>query len=703
MLLKKLALGLFKKSIDLTVVNAISPKTPVVYICNHTSFADGAILASCLDNPVFVVHKDLARSKRYTSVLKFIDHVLVSPDNPMAVRQVFRYIKQDRNVVVFPEGRLTVTGSLMKVYPGAAYLALKAQVPIIPLHIDGLVASIYSKLKGDKPKKIRPCITLLYGEPIAPVKDFSKRKHLIQSTQMLKQQMTSLAFQALNRVDSLHEGLLNAIKRFSGARPALEELNLDTVSYSKFYLMSQGLGFYLQKLVSSSTFGVFMPNASASAALLFASSIVNKTPAMLNYSMGKDPFISCLKTAKISEVVTSRKFIEVGGLQRFVGYMQEANVKVIYLEDIKARAQTQDKLKILFRSFCKYEAPKAQDRNVILFTSGSEGLPKGVVLSHKAILSNVSQIRAIVDISVNDKIFNAMPLFHSFGLTAGTILPLMTGAKLVLYPSPLHYKKIPEFVYDKDCTVLFGTNTFLSKYAKEANPYDFFRLRYVVAGAEKVLDSTRNTWFEKFGIRIFEGYGATECAPVLCVNTPGANKFGTVGKFLPHISYILEPVPGVDAAINCKAGKLIVAGPNMYSAYLRPNKTPSLEIAGSQYDTGDIVEIDEDGFVKILGRAKRFVKIAGEMVSLESIEKTAALCSTQLCAAVGISTKEGERVVLYTQDIELTKEKINSVIASQGLSKLWSPFKLEFLADVPLLGTGKTDYQTLTQLAKKYE
>lgn len=703
MLLKKLALGLFKKSIDLTVLNLKKPSSPVVYICNHTSFADGAILASCLDNPVFVVHKDLARSKRYTSVLKFIDHVLVSPENPMAVRQVFKYIKQGRNVVVFPEGRLTVTGSLMKVYPGAAYLALKAQVPIIPLHIDGLVASIYSKLRGDKPKKIRPCITLLSGDPIAPIIGFSKRKDLESSTQVLKQQMTTLAFQALNRVDSLHDGLLKAIKRFSGSRPALEELNLDTISYSKFYLMSQGLGFYLQKLVSSDTFGVFMPNASASAALLFSSSIINKTPAMLNYSMGKEPFLSCLKTANISEVVTSRKFIEVGGLQRFISYMQEAQVKVIYLEDIKSMATKLDKLKILSRSLTKYEAPLAQDRNIILFTSGSEGLPKGVVLSHKAILSNVSQIRSIVDISVNDKIFNAMPLFHSFGLTAGTILPLMTGAKLVLYPSPLHYKKIPEFVYDKDCTVLFGTNTFLSKYAKEANPYDFFRLRYVVAGAEKVLDSTRNTWFEKFGIRIFEGYGATECAPVLCVNTPGANKFGTVGKFLPAIEYSLEAVPGVEAAPGCKAGKLVVSGPNMYSAYLRPNKSPALEPATNSYDTGDIVEVDSEGFVRILGRAKRFVKIAGEMVSLESVEKTAASCSDALCAAVGVSTKDGERVVLFTQDIDLTKEKISTAIATQGLSKLWQPFKIEYLSEIPLLGTGKTDYQSLSKLAKKYE
>ncbi len=222
-----------------------------------------------------------------------------------------------------------------------------------------------------------------------------------------------------------------------------------------------------------------------------------------------------------------------------------------------------DKLKAMLPARAPTTATP-DDPAFVLFTSGSEGTPKGVVLSHRNLLANVAQVAARIDFSPADIIFNVLPVFHSFGLTGGLVLPLVSGTKTFLYPSPLHYRIIPELVYGTNATAIFGTDTFLMGYARTANPYDFRSLRFVVAGAEPVKAETRRVWMEKFGHRILEGYGVTECSPVLAVNTPMFNRAGTVGRMLPGIEHKLEPMPGIE-----DAGKLHVRGPNIMLGYLR--------------------------------------------------------------------------------------------------------------------------------------
>ena len=336
---------------------------------------------------------------------------------------------------------------------------------------------------------------------------------------------------------------------------------------------------------------------------------------------------------------------------------------------------------------------------MVLFTSGSEGRPKGVVLSQGNLLANCAQASARVDYNENDKCFNALPVFHSFGLTAGTILPMVAGVRVYMYPSPLHYRIVPELVYDSESTIMFGTNSFLKGYARPADPYDFHAMRYVFAGGEPVQDENRQLWFEKFGIRILSGYGTTETAPVIAINTPMHYRAGTVGRFLPGIAWRLEEVPGVD-----RGGRLWVKGPNVMLGYLRYDQPGVLDRPeDGWYDTGDIVEIDAEGYVTILGRAKRFAKVGGEMVSLAAIEAFVEQAApAHLHAIIAVhDARKGERLVLVTDAQGLDRQGLAQAARTRGLSEINVPSEVVTVPAMPLLGTGKIDYPAVQRLVEE--
>ena len=428
-----------------------------------------------------------------------------------------------------------------------------------------------------------------------------------------------------------------------------------------------------------------------------------RVPAMLNYKAGASAMQDACTAAAIKTIFSSRAFIEKAKLEKDVAALKD--VTILYLEDLQAAMNFADKSWLYFgilfpRLMERLGDPAAAA--VVLFTSGSEGKPKGVVLSHYALLSNIAQVRAIIDFSPEDKLLNALPIFHSFGLTGGTLLPIMTGMSLFLYSTPVHYRVIPEIAYDRNCSVLFGTSTFLGNYAKFANPYDFFNLRYVIAGAERLSDEVKCQWFEKFGIRILEGYGATETAPVLAVNTPMAYRSNTVGQLLPCIEHQLTPIPGVP-----QGGLLHVRGPNLMSGYYLFDKPgqlqpPFSEVGKGWYETGDVVSIDDEGFVAIVGRVKRFAKIAGEMVSLEVVEEIALKASPDAkhAATTQPDQARGETIVLFTTDAALTREALKKSAQELGLAEISVPEKIQRVDSLPMLGTGKTDYPTLKQLAE---
>ena len=678
----------------------------IMIIANHESFLDGLLLGLFLPfDPVFVVHTGVTRNWFFRLILSQVDHLAVDPANPMAVKKVLKAVEAGRPVMIFPEGRITVTGSLMKVYDGPAFVAEKTGATILPVRLDGPARSWFSRLSKKQPRRLFPRVTISIQPPttLALPEGGTARSRRHKAGEAMRRIMQKMLCDSRPK-QTLYAGLLDAISVHGRSRRIVEDLKQIEYSYADLLKMTLALGRITSKhSAPGECVGILMPNLAATIGMVIGAGALGRVPAMLNYKAGAAGMRDACTAARIKTIFASRSFVQQAKIEGDVAALQ--GIDILYLEDLQQEIGPSDKLWILKGMLFPRTVEKNSDPEsgaVVLFTSGSEGKPKGVVLSHRAVLANIAQIRSVIDFSSDDKVLNALPIFHSFGLTAGALLPIMTGMNLFLYPSPLHYRVIPEIAYDRGCSILFGTGTFLANYAKYAHPYDFYRLRYVVAGAEKLSESVRTHWFEKFGVRILEGYGATETAPVLAVNTPMAYRTGTVGQLLPAVEYRLEPVPGIETG-----GLLSVRGPNVMSGYYRydaPGKIePPVSKAGDGwYETGDIATIDEDGYLSIVGRVKRFAKVAGEMVSLEVVEKMATMAAP--AAVHGASTQtdgaRGEAIVLFTTDAALTRDALVSSARKLGMPEIAVPRKIHRVDSLPLLGTGKVDYVTLKQYAE---
>ena len=678
-----------------------------VIVANHTSLLDGPLLSAFLpDRSTFAINSHMARRWWVKPAFALFDLAPIDPTNPLAIRTLVETVRKGSRVVIFPEGRLTVTGALMKVYEGPGAIAQMADAKVLPVRIDGAQFSKFSRMHGKLRLRWFPKITITF---LPPVK-FNAPEHLKGSklrqyqANKLYDVMSDMVFSTSNPHQTLFEALLNARAVHGGARRIVEDIQRKPTSYNRVIMGSFILGRKIARLAPDQKFmGVLLPNAIGCLLTIFGLQAYGRVPAMLNFSTGAVNMSAACTAAQVKTIVTSRKFIEAAEMQGDIDILGKT-CRIIYLEDIRETVGPLDKLHGIFARFFTKAALKAagsatnpDSPAIVLFTSGSEGVPKGVVLSHANLNSNRLQAAARIGFSAQDIVFNALPMFHSFGLTGGTLLPILAGVYSFYYPSPLHYKIVPELCYDTDATVLFGTDTFLMGYARTADPYDFYSLRLVVAGAERVKPETREIWMEKFGHRILEGYGATECSPVLSVNTPMHNRTGSVGRLLDRIEFRLEPVEGIG-----NGGRLHVKGPNIMLGYLRADNPGVIEPPlDGWYDTGDIVEIDEQRYITIMGRARRFSKIAGEMVSLTSIEsKLQQAFATEQFAVVAIADpKKGEQLVLFTTLAKADRKAISTELKSRGATDLMVPKTIVSLQEIPLLGSGKTDYMTLTRLA----
>lgn len=689
--------------VDVTGIANLPKQGKLLIIANHESFLDGLLLGLFLPiRATFVVHTTVLNHWFFRQVLRLTPYLAVDPTSPLAMKKVIKLLEAGKPVVIFPEGRITLTGSLMKVYDGPGFVAAKTDAMILPVRIDGAARSYFSRLRGSHPRRLFPKVTISIlpirhiGMPQAPTAKARRRL----AGDAMRREMQNMLFSSAP-ISTLFSALLDAVATHGRGTMLVEDMRQVEESYGDLLKKSLALGRLASKVSSKhENIGVLMPNVTNTICLIFGLSAFTRVPAMLNYTAGSAGIQNACTAAAVKTIISSREFIKTAKLEEVIAGLK--NIKIIYLEDLSKQFNWLDKLWLmgfaLWLPKLAVDKSKSNDPAVVLFTSGSEGKPKGVVHTHTSILANIAQIKSVIDFSMQDKFMMVLPLFHAFGFTCGAIMPLVAGSKLFVYPSPLHYRVIPEVIYDRGCTVLFGTSTFLANYAKFANPYDFYKLRYVVAGAEKLNEEVRKTWVDKFGIRILEGYGATECAPVLAVNTPMANKLGSVGALMPSLESKLESVPGIE-----QGGLLSVRGPNVMRGYYLFDNPGVIQAPQDQwYNTGDIVEIDEDGFVFIKGRVKRFAKVAGEMVSLETVESIANNASPQHqhAATTSPDAQRGENIILYTTDSTLNREQLSASAKILGSPELAIARKIISVNALPLLGTGKTDYVTLKQMAE---
>ncbi len=674
----------------------------LIVIANHGSLIDGLLIWTYLGLPFkIIVDRTVAQKFLFRPFMQNRYTVPIDSMSPYSLKEVIHKVNEGIPLFIFPEGRMTLTGSLMKIYEGTGFAALRTGARILPIHLSNVYTTMYAKKHAGR--RFFTPITITVGKMQEPINldHLPHNKQKREASRIIYRMLSEVCVEARDKPATLGREFIRKCKEHKG-KPLYNDSTGKSVTYRKALVGAFVLGRYFSRF-KERNIGVMLPNLTVAALLFMGLQLVRKTPAFLNYSSGPGALAHAMDLADLNTIVTSRQFLDRIKLSETVFKGRH----VIFLEDLKEQIGFGDKLYGFFRALFPgpYRTMSSDEPNetaCVLFTSGSEGVPKGVCLSHENIISNVYQALSRIDIRDSDYFLNALPIFHSFGLAFGVIIPVFAGVRSFLYVSPLHYRVVPEVAYGQGCTIMCGTNTFLHGYAKKADPYDFYSMRYIFCGAEALSDAVFDRYAKTFGIRVMSGYGATECSPIVSINSALEHEYGTVGMALPGIDCKILPVEGIDSK-DGRTGKLYVRGKNVMKGYLKNEKANHKYLVEDEgwYDTGDIVEITEGGFIKIVGRLKRFAKISGEMISLTALE--AALAGLfgdrkDMAVMAVLDEQRGERLVLVTNSREADLKSIREVLRSQGFSDLACPRDIHFMKEIPKLGTGKIDYVKLKEL-----
>ncbi|MDH6266829.1 acyl-[acyl-carrier-protein]-phospholipid O-acyltransferase/long-chain-fatty-acid--[acyl-carrier-protein] ligase [Rhizobium sp. SG_E_25_P2] len=647
---------------------------PVIYLAAEQSRLDRRLLKAFLPVGVF--------------------HIRLEGDTSLYLPLVRSVLAGQGRLCLYAPKEVELSDDAMARLAEIGEAARQATARIVPIHISGVRHSIMSFWTREKaPRKVWPQISVVAAPPFA-----CSDAPAAALADQLADGLAAAKLRAADLDRTLFQAIVEAAKLYGPAREILEDSLGGRLTYRQALIGVRVLSRRFADLAPrGKPIGVMLPNSNGAVLTVLALASAGAPAAMLNYTAGPASVASAASTAAVSVVLTSRAFIERAELEKLVERLAENGVRLVYLEDVQKAIGWWDK--VLGVALWRWPARRSEpmDAAIVLFTSGSEGAPKGVALSSINLLSNAAQADCRIDISQEDTLFNVLPLFHSFGLLGGMLLPLAYGVRLALYPSPLHYKIIPGVARKVRPTIMFGTDTFLAGYGRAAREGDFESLRMIVAGAEPVRPETRRIFLDRFGVCILEGYGMTEASPVVAVNSTRFSKDGSVGRLLPGMEMALEPVEGME-----DGKRLLIAGPNVMMGYYLPDAPGVLSpLSGKWHDTGDIVEIDARGFITIRGRARRFAKIAGEMVSLGAIEALANQVWPEADhAAVAMAdARRGERTVLVTTRRPASKSALISGAKSLGASELLIPDSIIETDAIPRLGSGKTDYPGLNHMA----
>lgn len=688
---------------------------------NHVSMADAALLIAALDRPVrFLMFKDSYEHpfiKPLAKILKVIPISAQQRPREMihSLREATDALKNGELVCIFPEGQMTRIGQMMPFRRGMERILKGVNVPVIPVHLDGVWGSIFSFAGGrflwKFPRKVPYPVSVHFGPPLPPTVTAQEVRRAVQ-------ELGPDAFAHRKaRMKTLTRSFIVTARRHP-FRFAMADGHMPRVNFFSSLVKSLFLARCLRKhWRGQEMVGILIPPSISGALVNHAALLASKAPVNLNYTVSNETLDSCAQQCGLKTVVTSRLFLEKVHVQ--------LSAKAIFVEDLAERPGIAEKLLCILAALLlparaieklagSERAATIDDIATIIFSSGSTGDPKGVVLTHFNMASNVEQLNQVFMLHADDRILGILPFFHSFGFTGTLCLPMSVGVGVVFHPSPLDARAIGALVSQHAVTMLLATPTFLNSYARRCSAEDFGSLRFVMAGAEKLPERISQAFEDQFGIRPMEGYGCTECSPAVAVNRydfrapafrqVGAKR-GSIGHPLPGMSIrIVDPETGQALGYN-QPGLLLVRGPNVMRGYLnRPEKTAEVLIEG-WYNTGDIALMDEDGFLRITDRLSRFSKIGGEMVPHIKVEDQLhelTGSAEQVFAVTAIpDEKKGERlIVLHTlaaEPLQTTLEKLSK----SELPALWRPRADQFfhIETLPYLGSGKLDLRKLRELA----